>query len=123
MRIVTNFWSKDITTEELNRERQMRDDDRFFKLFLDDPAQMVRHDNTIESAHNIIRGICKNAPSVLDIQFETVKQRTHAATSAGITLHSSLLEPAQGKKDNFLAKVGTRIMNRLTGKRRVVAKA
>ena len=71
MRIVTGFWSKEVTIEEQNRERQMQTDDRFFKLFLDDGAQMIRHDNTIESAHNIIRGICKNSPSALDIQLDT----------------------------------------------------
>ena len=97
MRIVSNFWSKEITPEELNRELQMQTDERFFKLFLDDRAQMVRHDNTVQSAHNIIRGICTNAPSALDIQLETVEQRkTLPATSAGIALHTELLGPAQG---------------------------
>jgi len=97
MRIVTNFWSKAVTIEEQNREHQMQNDDRFFKLFLDDSAQMVRHDNTIESAHSIIRGICENTPSVLDIQRETVDQMKRLPdTKAGIALRSGLLEPAQG---------------------------
>ena len=97
VRIVTTFWSKEVTIEEQSHERRMQTDDRFFKLFLDDHAQMIRHDNTIESAHNIIRGICKNSPSALAIQLETVQQRrTLSATSAGIALHAELLESAQG---------------------------
>jgi hypothetical protein len=97
MTVVTNMWSKQITVAEQNRERQLREDERFFKLFLDDHATMVRHDNTIESAHNIIRQICTNRPSALDIQRETVDERkTLPSTGAGIALRSALLEPAQG---------------------------
>jgi hypothetical protein len=97
MMIVTNMWSMEVTEEEKNHERQLRDDHRFFKSFMDNHATMVRHDNTIESAHNIIRGICKNGPSVLDIQREIVDQmKPLSATSAGIMLRSGLLEPAQG---------------------------
>ena len=95
--MVTNFWSKEITKEELYRERTLQHDHRFFKLLLDDHAQMVRHDNTIESAHDIIRGICKNIPSALDIQRETVEQsKPLHATSVGTHLRAELLESAQG---------------------------
>ena len=97
MMIVTNMWSKEVTVEEVNREQQLRGDERFFKRLIDDHASMTRHDNTIESAHNIIRGICNNNPLPLDIQRETVDQmKPLPATSAGISLRSDLLEPAQG---------------------------
>lgn len=95
--IVTNMWSKPPTLVEENRERQLLDNVKFFKLFIDGHATMVRHDNTVESAHQIIRQICNNCPSALDIQLETVEQKKALpATSAGITLGSGLLEPTQG---------------------------
>ena len=95
--IVTNMWSKEVTAAEQFRERQLGEDERFFKPFLDNHATMVRHDNTLESAHIIMRQICTNRPSVLDIQRESVEQsKTLPSTSAGITLHSALLEPIQG---------------------------
>jgi hypothetical protein len=97
MMIVTNMWSVEVTEEEQNRERQLRNDARFFKSFMDDHATMVRHDNTLESAHKIIQHICTNHPSVLDIQRETVvEMKTLPSTGAGIALRSGLLEPAQG---------------------------
>jgi len=95
--IVTNRWSKGVDMEEQNqnRERQLRNDVRFFKLFLDDHAAMVRHDNTVQSAREIIRQIVtKNHPLPLDIQTETVEEgKTLISTSAGITLHSLLMAP------------------------------
>lgn len=95
--IVTNMWSKEVPEEEENRERQLRNDEKFFKPFMDDHATMIRHDNTIESANKIVRQICTNIPSALAIQRETVEQRkTLPSTSAGITLRSALLEPSQG---------------------------
>jgi hypothetical protein len=109
MMIVTNMWSQEVTEEEQTRERQMRDEARFFKLFLDNHATMVRHDNTIESAHEIIRQICTRNPSPLAIQLETIEEKkTLPSTGAGITLRSGLLDPAQ-KMQEMLDRVQERL--------------
>ena len=97
MTIATNMWSKETVAEQESRERQLREDERFFKPLLDDHAIMVRHDNTLESAHRIIGRMCNNSPLPLAIQRETVDEtKALSATSAGIMLRSGLLEPAHG---------------------------
>ena len=96
MTVVTNMWGKDVSQEQETRERQLREDSRFFKLFMDDQATMVRHHNTIESAHTITRQICTHVPLALDIQRETVDlSKVLPDTSAGIILHSDLQAPTQ----------------------------
>lgn len=95
--IVTNKWSKDVSVEEQNRERQLREDERFFKPYLDDHATMYRHDNTAESALKIIRDICSRKPLPLDIQLEMVDQKKlFRDTNAGKALNEALEELVQG---------------------------
>ena len=95
--IVTNMWGKVTPEEGMTRERQLQDDDRYFKPLLTANATMQRHDNTLESARQIIRRISFCYPSALDIQTETVDQNKDLPfTSAGITLQTQLLEPAEG---------------------------
>ena len=45
---------------------------KFFKPVLDKGAQLVRHYNTPQSAHDIIRRIMRNQPAALQIQRELV---------------------------------------------------
>lgn len=95
--IVTNRWSRGISVEEQKREQQLRDDERFFKPFLDGQATMRRHDNTAESARTIIREICNKEPVLLDIQLEIVDQsKLLRDTSAGKALNRALEELVRG---------------------------
>ena len=97
--IVTNMWSKVSSEEGEAREQQLREDNRYFQPLLSADATMLRHDNTLESAHQIIRQISSpnRLPSPLNIQTETVdQQKLLRDTSAGISLRSLLLESAEG---------------------------
>ena len=71
--LVTNMWKQD--SQEINEAREAELSSKFFKLALDKGAQMVRHHNTTQSAHDIVRGIVKNHPVVLQIQLELVDER------------------------------------------------
>ena len=51
--LVTNMWKEDAQDVDEAREKELSG--RFFKPALDKSAQTVRHHNTTESAHNIIR--------------------------------------------------------------------
>ena len=58
-----------------------------FRLVLGEGAQMVRHHNTVQSAHDIIRRIVWNYSVVLRIQRELVDERRDLSnTSAGEAL-------------------------------------
>jgi len=50
--IVTNMWGEVGQAKGQMREAELKN--KFFKPTLDKGAQMLRHDNTVESAHNIL---------------------------------------------------------------------
>ena len=87
--IVTNMWeggSRDIYGAH---ERELSSD--FFKSALDAGAQIVRHHNTVESAHNIIWGIVENDTVALKIQRELVDgQKDIIDTTAGKAIKQGL---------------------------------
>ena len=94
--MVTNMWGKVTLEEGETREQQLRDNDRYFKSLLKANATMHRHDNTLESAHRIVRQISSCHPFPLDIQTETVVQNKPLyRTSADTSLRSQLLELAE----------------------------
>ena len=87
--LVSNMWSK--VSPEVGGKRENELSSGFFKPALDLGAQMARHDNTAQSAHNIIRRIATNAPVVLQIQRELVVERKDIAnTTAGISISKKL---------------------------------
>ena len=55
---------------------------KFFKPALDNGAQLVRHHNTVQSAHSIIRRIVANHPVALQIQRELVDEHKDIALAA-----------------------------------------
>ena len=66
---------------------------KFFKPVLDEGAKMVRHHNTVQSAHNIVRRIVASHPVVLRIQRELVdEERELVNTTAGEALNRELNE-------------------------------
>ena len=102
--IVTSMWDKVSPEEGDAREKLLHVDSRF-KPLLDGEATMLRHDNTPQSARQLIRRICRHlAPSALDIQTETVRNgKALHETSAGIALFTQLRDVAeelQGMKDD-----------------------
>ena len=89
--LVTNMWGEVSPEDGQDREDQLSGD--FFKSVLDKGAQMVRHHNTAESAHDIIRRIINNHPAVLQIQHELVdEQKDIVDTAAGEVINKELNE-------------------------------
>jgi chromosome segregation ATPase len=72
--IVTTMWSEVAPSKGAAREVQLKTNDKFFKPALDKQAQMLRHDNTIESAQAILQTIMHNHPIPLKVQEEVVDQ-------------------------------------------------
>ena len=80
--LMTNMWGEVSAKDGQDRENKLTS--KFFKPVLDKGAQMIRHYNTTESAHNIIRAIIRNHPMVLQIQREMVDEgKAIVDTAAG----------------------------------------
>ena len=89
--LVTNMW--DTITPDVGESREMELTSKYFKPALDKGAQMARHQNTEQSAHNIIRMIMKNGPVVLQIQRELVDEKRNIInTAAGEAVNKELKE-------------------------------
>ena len=89
--LVTSMWGK--VSLDIGEAREKELSNNFFKAAIDKGAQMVRHDNTIESIHNIIRKIVPYRPISLRIQWELVdKGKDIAATAAGKAINKELNE-------------------------------
>ncbi|CAE6423728.1 unnamed protein product [Rhizoctonia solani] len=88
---VMNMWSEPPTEDEILREDELRYSDEFFGAPLAEGAQMARHNNTQEAAHNIIRMILPRAPTVPKISKQLVDEGlTLEETSAGAALGHEL---------------------------------
>ncbi|KAF9647081.1 hypothetical protein BDM02DRAFT_3098690 [Thelephora ganbajun] len=89
--LVTNMWG--MVTKDVGEDRERELTTKFFKPVLDKGAQLARHHNTAESARNIIRGIMKNHPMVLQIQRELVDDHKDITdTAAGEAINKELKE-------------------------------
>ena len=68
--LVTGMW--DTVTPEVgnSRDRELATKDIFFKPVLEKGARMMRHDNTRESALEIVRNLVDKPPVTLQIQEE-----------------------------------------------------
>ena len=89
--LVTNMWRVD--SQGINEAREKELSSKFLKPALDKGAQMARHHNTTESAHDIIRRIVANRPVVLQIQRELVDERKDIIdTAAGESINQELKE-------------------------------
>ena len=94
--IVTNMWGSVDPRVGLAWENELSLTDIFFKPALDKGTRLLRHDNTIGSAYNIIRQVMKNHPVALQIQEELVDQKKDISdTAAGIELNKELREQAE----------------------------
>jgi len=95
--LVTNMWGNVSLDVGESREKELTSN--YFKPVLDKGAQMVRHQNTEQSAHNIVRMIMKNQPVVLQIQRELVDERKDIIdTAAGEAVNHELNEQIRRHK-------------------------
>jgi hypothetical protein len=92
--IVTNMWEKvDLETGEA-RERQMST--KFFKPAIDKGARFLRHVNTKESAHSVIRTLLDNDLLAFQIQEELVdNDMEFTQTAAGQEIRRGLDKHAE----------------------------
>ena len=89
--LVTNIWRKGSQAADEAREKELSS--KFFKSTLDKGAQLARHHNTAESAHNIIRKIMDNHPAALQIQRELVDEgKDIIKTAAGESINQEFQE-------------------------------
>ena len=89
--LVTNMWNEVSRYVGEAREKELASD--FLKPALDKGAKMVRHHNTEQSAHDVLRHIINNHPVVLQIQRELVNEHKDITnTSAGAAINADLAE-------------------------------
>lgn len=89
--LVTNMWGE--VSPEVGESSEYELSSRSFKPVIDKGAQMVRHHNTGQSVHDIIRMIVKNRPVVLQIQRELVDEHKDIVdTAAGEAVNKELNE-------------------------------
>lgn len=94
--IVTNMWGLVDPRVGEARERELIVDERLFQPVLAKGARIVRHSNTKESAHNILRKVIQNTPMPLQIQKELVEeQKDISETEAAVELDRELAAQAQ----------------------------
>ena len=90
--IVTNMWGE--VEKEIGeaRESELTGNVTFFKPALDKGAVMLRHENTRDSAHDILRQIIQNHPVSLQIQREMVdEERDISRTVAADELNREIM--------------------------------
>ncbi|KAI3607881.1 hypothetical protein WG66_004633 [Moniliophthora roreri] len=91
--IVTNMWGEVGKDVGEAREAELAREDKFFKPVLEKGAQLVRHDNTTETARAILLHLIENKPLPLRIQTELVDQgKSLSQTAAGAELNRELME-------------------------------
>ena len=89
--LVTNMWSE--VSPDIGEAREYELFSKFFKVAIHNGARMVRHYNTIQSAHDIVRRIVGKRPVVLQIQRELVDEREDiVGTTAGQAINQYLKE-------------------------------
>ena len=92
--LVTNMWGE--VSQEDGKEREQELITNFFKTALDKGAQIARHYNTAQSAHDIIRRIMRNQPVPLQIQRELVDEgKGILNTAAGKSINGEFNEQIQ----------------------------
>ena len=91
--IVTNMWGEVSLEKGEVREQELKTNSKFFKNTIDKGAVIVRHDNTIDSAREILRGIMNKQPIVLRIQDEMINHgRNITETRAAKELRRDIME-------------------------------
>ena len=71
------MWGNVTPDEGERREQELRLEERFFKQALYREATLVRHDDTEDSARDILRAVLRNQPwddEALGIQYEAIDE-------------------------------------------------
>ena len=87
--LVTNMWGD--VTKDIGESRERELTTNFFKQVIDKGAQLARHQNTTQSAHDIIRRIMKNRPVVLQIRRELVDEHKDVADNVAVEVANGSL--------------------------------
>ena len=102
--IVTNMWGDVSPKVGEAREAELARGDNFYRAILDKGAHMMRHDNTVQSAHTIIGAVMGFVPEALLVQHEMVEEELYVSeTSAGHELQADLDRRARVYRDNINA--------------------
>ena len=112
--LVTNMWGQ--VSRDVGEARESELSSNFFKPVLDEGARMVRHNNTVRSAHDIIRKIIANTPTVLQIQQELVKEHKDIASTAAGEVISKELNEQMRRHQAELKVVQEEMVQALKGK-------
>ena len=100
--LVTNMWGE--VSKDIGEAREEELTTNFFKSALDKGAQLARHHNTVQSAHDIIRYVMKNKPAPLQIQRELVDEHKDIVdTAAGEAINKELNEKIRSHKAELKA--------------------
>ncbi|EEB97743.1 hypothetical protein MPER_02872, partial [Moniliophthora perniciosa FA553] len=98
--IATNMWGLVDPAIAEAREIELQNEEIFFKPTIEKGATFVRHLNSVESAHSILRPLVGKQPQALQIQMEMVDQQKDVfQTTAGIELQREVQE--QSKRDQL----------------------
>lgn len=90
--LVTNMWG-DLSRDEFGKAYEKELSGGLFKPAIDLGAQTVRHHNTVQSAHQIVRRIAGDYPITLRIQRELVDRgKDIISTTAGEAVNRKLNE-------------------------------
>ncbi|KAG8703807.1 hypothetical protein FRC11_010436 [Ceratobasidium sp. 423] len=98
--LVTNMWSDPPTSQQIDRETELRTHVDFFQPALDEGATMVRRAHKDQrSAHDIIRMLLRKDPVAMKVQQELVDEgKTLSDTGAGREVEHELLMAAEKHK-------------------------
>ncbi|KAI0785575.1 P-loop containing nucleoside triphosphate hydrolase protein [Abortiporus biennis] len=97
--IVTNMWGEVNEEVGIKRENELASNDLLFKPVLDKGSVMIRHRNTLESAHAILGHFLTNHPIILQIQEEmAVEHKPLEATSAAVEIDREVKEKLEEEK-------------------------
>jgi hypothetical protein len=90
--VIVAAWDEgDVPTEVEQREEARRTLQHLFKPALDQQAQLLLHDNTQSSAHEVLRTVFRNRPTSLLIQRELADDRKGLwDTQAGMELRKQM---------------------------------
>jgi len=106
---MTNMWGK--VTPEVGEARERQLSTLFFKPAIDKGAQSLRHVESVESAHAVIRAILDNNPLALQIQEELVDQHMEfSRTAAGQEIRRALDEHAE-KLENKIRELQSELQD------------
>lgn len=97
--LVTNMWGEVSKEVGEAREAELAREEIFFKPVMEKGARLLRHDDTVESAQEILRRIIGNQPRSLRIQRELVDEKKDISqTAAGAELNRDLLQQAENHR-------------------------